>query len=694
MPGSDLTTRDLAALRSPVELMERQWAPCRHACPVHADVRKYLEHIAAGQWREAIDVIRDRLPYAAVCGRVCHHPCETNCRRGDVDGAVAIRELKRFVAESQGAGGATVHKAARQDKASVAIVGSGPAGMTAALDLARLGYRPVVFEKDAVAGGMPMTAVPQYRLPGEVLQMDIDWIVAHGVEIRTGERIGEGRTIQDLRREGFAAVLISTGLSSSRMLDLPGVKHPRVFPVLEFLRSARRGEALDIGQDVLVIGGGNVAMDAARSALRLGAAKVRAMCLESAEEMPAWEWEKREALEEGVAFIHRRGPVEIVVKEGRIVGVRARKVTAVFDAAKRFNPTYDDSDVIDIECDTVVFAIGQSANGDFLRGSGLDADARGRLAWNAATHQTSRPDVFAAGEIVTPPGAVVEACANGRRAGAAIDMFLSGKPIVLDDLLPDKIDKIPPSVGEKVIRAARAEAPSEPPQRRRASFDEVDHALSGEACAREARRCMGCGGGAEVLADKCAACLTCLRVCPFGIPKVADVARIDSAQCQACGICVAECPANAIIWRSREPDELAALARAAMANLPAGGRKTLAYVGGYRASPSDWRQAAAPACAAAEAAAGAAGANVAQHGPPANAAVYLHSTSRLGVADILRAFESGADRVVIVCRRDDRYPGVLERTRKRFEQARAMLKEIGFADDRLSLFVDGGENDS
>ena len=683
MRDADLTSKDVAAMGSPTEIMNREWAPCRHGCPVHADVRLYLEHIAEGRWRDAIDVIRERLPYAAVCGRICHHPCETNCRRTDVGGAVAIRELKRFVAEGQGAAGSTVRKPPRQDKARVAIVGAGPAGMTAALDLARLGYRPTVFERDAVAGGIPMTAVPQYRLPGEVLQIDIDWIASHGVEIRTGVQVGKDCAIQDLRKQGFAAVLIAVGLSNSRMLDLPGVKHPRVYPVLEFLRAVRRGERPQVGRDVLVIGGGNVAMDAVRSALRLGPARVRAMCLENAEEMPAWEWEKREALEEGATFLHRRGPVEIVVQGGEIVGVRARKVTAVFDADKRFNPTYDDSDVIDVECDTVVFAIGQSADGGFLQGSGLEKDARGRLVWNAATHQTSAADVFAAGEIVTPPGAVVEACANGRRAAAAMDLFLSGKPIVLDDSLPAKIDKIPAQTGEKVIRATRVEVPVEPPDIRRASLAEIDHTLDGESCAREARRCMGCGSGAEVLADKCAACLTCLRVCPFDIPKVTDVARIDSVMCQSCGICIVECPANAIVWRGREPGDLDARTKAAISRLPAGAKKTVGYVGGYRASAADWQTAALPAGKWGLSPFSAAENGDCPHFPATT--VYLHSTSRLGVVDILRAFESGAEAVVVVSRHEDRYPAAAERTRKRVEQARTMLKEIGFPEDCLRL---------
>ncbi|HUU31812.1 MAG TPA: FAD-dependent oxidoreductase, partial [Phycisphaerae bacterium] len=358
MREADLTSKDVARLSATTELMEREWAPCRDGCPVHADVRGYLEAIAEGRFGEAIDIIRANLAFAAVCGRICHHPCEANCRRRDVDEPVGIRELKRFVAELQGVAGSTIRKAPAQNKARVAIVGGGPSGMAAGLELAKLGYRPTVFEKFPVAGGIPMTAVPKYRLPRDVLQMDIDWICAHGVELETGVEIGKDKSIDALRREGFAAVLIATGLAKSRPLPMPGAEHPRVYPALSLLTDISFGRRVNLGEDVLVIGGGNVAVDAARSALRLGVSRVRMMMLESPEEMPAYSWEQDEAAEEGITLTHRRGPTEVLVRGGRIVGLKARKVTRVFDEKKRFDPRYDDSDVIEVECDTVVVAIG------------------------------------------------------------------------------------------------------------------------------------------------------------------------------------------------------------------------------------------------------------------------------------------------------------------------------------------------
>ena len=664
MRDGDLTRRDLQALGSPMALMQREWAPCRYHCPVHADVRAYIEAAACGRFGEAIDVIRRHLPFAAVCGRVCHHPCEANCRRNDVDEPVAIREVKRFVAETQGVAGATVNKVA-QDKAAVAIVGAGPAGLSAALDLARLGYRPTVFERFPVAGGIPATAIPQYRLPMEVVTIDVDWICAHGVEVVTGVAIGPDRSIDDLRGE-FAAVVIAAGLARSRRLEMPGAEHRRVTGVIEFLTALRFDEPVDAGDDVLVIGGGNVACDAARSAVRLGAARVRMMCLEDEQEMPAWEWERREAGEEGVEVIHRRGPVEVQVRDGEVVGVRARRVTRVFDDQERFDPQYDDTDAIDVACDTVILAIGQSADMGFTAGSGLATDARGRLVFDPATQQTNLPEVFACGEIVTPPGSVVEACASGRRAAAAVDLFCRGEAIRIDDTLPPFIEPIAPATAEKVLKVARAPVPTDAAEQRKRSFAVFEHTYAESAALCEARRCMNCGSGAEVLVDKCAACLTCLRVCPFDIPVVTDVARIDSTLCQACGMCVAECPANAIVARGREPDDLIAQTDRALARLD-GRPRIVAYVCGHHASADDWAGRSEPVAHVAE--------------------IYLPSTSRISAADLLGAVERGADAVFVIACTDgtDRYPTTARRTARRVEQARAMLAEVGLPADTVRL---------
>ena len=669
MLDGDLTSKDVAELESPCELMEREWSPCRHACPVHADVRGYVELIARGKWAEAIDLIRAALPFAAICGRICHHPCETDCRRWEVDEGVAVRELKRFVAELQGASGSTVHKAAKQDKAKVAIIGAGPSGMSAALDLAKLGYRPTVFEKFPIGGGIPATAIPKYRLPRDVIQMDVDWIVAHGVDLQTGVEIGKDKTVEDLRKDGFEAILVSVGLANSRMLPLPGSDHKRVHGVMDFLTELAFDRTPEIGKNVLVIGGGNVAVDGARSAVRMGAETVQMMMLESDEEMPAWDWEQTESLEEGIAFVHRRGPVEVVVKGGEIVGMKARKVTQVFDADGRFSPEYDDNDVIEIPCDSVIMAIGQMSDNGFAEGSDLQIDERGRLSYTPATQQTNAADVFACGEVVTGPGAAVEACASGQRAAKAIDMYLSGQTVEIDDTVPETFGKIDEKTAEKVIKTTRVKVPTDPPEDRRKVFAEFEHTLSEQEVLAEARRCMSCGSGAEVVIDKCAACLTCLRVCPFDIPQVTDVARIQSNLCQACGMCIAECPANAIIARGWDINELVDDTARAIAGMNGqAAKKIVAYVCGHHAPANAWS-------------------GSLEDALPNVAELYLPSMSRLGTNQMLKAFENGADGVIVVAGQigGDRYPGATERIRKRVEQVRELLGEVGLDPEQVQL---------
>ncbi len=671
MRDSDLTSSDLAELASPTELMTQLWAPCQYYCPVHADVRAYIELTAMGRFKDAADVVRQGLPFASVCGRICHHPCEANCRRCDVDEAVAVREVKRFICELTGAD-ATVHKAASQDKVKVAIVGAGPAGMAAALELARWGYQPTIFEKFPVPGGIPATAIPTYRLPRDVLKQDTDWILAHGVDLVANCEIGKDKTIADLQADGFEAVLVATGLANSRMLPLPGADNARVLGVLEFLTDTVFDRDPPIGQHVLVIGGGNVAMDAARTARRLGAT-VTLMCLENEEEMPAWDWERDEAHEEGVTFLFRRGPVEVLLDGDNIVSLKTRKVTRVFDDEGKFSPEYDDADIQDLPCDTVIMAIGQMADMGFTEGSELTTGDRGRLTYDPATHETNQAGVFACGEIVTAPGSAVEACASGQRAAAAMDLFLSGKTISIDDNLPPYIETIAEKTAELVRKVERHGVTVEDPTKRATNFDEVDHNFEEIIAMAEARRCMSCGGGAEVLVDKCAACLTCLRVCPFDIPVVTDVARIDSSLCQACGLCIGECPGNAIIARSWSADDERTNVQAKLAAL-SGERKIAAFICGHHAPAAAWT-------------------GELTDTIPGVAELYLPSISRLSAAQILHALEDGATGVIVVACNEgaDRYPTAPTRVAKRVAQVRDLLGEIGVNCEKVQFVTEADQ---
>ncbi len=667
MHQKDLQSQEIGPEGLTKWLLEKEWAPCRYGCPVHADVRTYIEHAACGDWEKAIDVIREQLPFAAVCGRICHHPCEDNCRRGDLEDPVAIREVKRFAAETQGAAGSSLHETKAHTGKKVAVVGAGPSGMSAALQLAKNGHMPVVFDRAEIAGGVPATIIPRYRLPLEVTRIDVDWICAHGVELRLGVEIGKDITIEQLlAAEEFDAVLIAVGLSSSRKLPLPGSDHPRVHTVMDFLRDTNRGDAPEIGKEVVVIGAGDVAMDAARTSLRLGAEKVKILCLENEEEIPAYEWEVREAREEGVEFIKRRGPVGIQLADtGDITGLTARKVTRVFDNEGMFAPAYDDSDVITVDADTVIFAIGQAPDPGYGRGSGLEIDERGRPNWSPDTYQTERENIFACGEIVTPPGSVVEACESGKRAAEAVHLYLSDETIELDRPLPYEIDALPEENADNILRRERMAVATLPPEERRCSFEVIDSTYPPDTAAFESRRCMSCGGGAEVLVDKCSTCLTCLRVCPFDAPLVTDVARIPAERCQACGICEAECPSNAIVMRRYNRGSLK---NQTACILGAGEETLVAYIGGFHASAAEWR-------------------GEAIEKVPGVAELYLTSTASISVSDLLFAFEKGAGGLIVIPCKDnnDRYPLTAARTARRVEQAGAMLREAGVDASRLQM---------
>jgi len=450
-----LSAEECAELESYRDLLKLEWPPCRATCPAHADIRGYLEAIGKGQYAEALEIIREVLPFPGACGRICHHPCERECRRNDVDEAPAIRPLKRFVAEYDYPDPPKIEPPV-QDKDKVAVIGAGPSGLTAALDLAKLGYKPTVFEKQPVAGGMLATAIPTYRLPKSVLQKDIDYILAHGIELKTGVEIGKDITMDKIRSDGFKAIIIAVGLSKSVTLPLDGADAKGVHLTLPFLEDFAFDRKPDIGKEVIVIGGGNVAVDVARCAVRAGADRVRMVCLENEEEQPAWSWEIEEGEEEGIETIHRLGPNRIVEEGGKVKGVEFKKVTRVFDEKGMFSPQYDEKEIKILDCDTVVFAIGQRGDTEFVKGSGVEMDERGRLIYNRDTSRTSAEDVFACGEIVTGPGAAVEAVANGRRAARAVDQYLSGKPIDLSEDLPPTIDKLTKEVIEKIPKVDRA----------------------------------------------------------------------------------------------------------------------------------------------------------------------------------------------------------------------------------------------
>lgn len=646
----------------------RPYSPCRAACPVKTDVQAYVGLIAQGRYIEAMEVIRSVNPIASVCSVICHHPCEQACRRCSIDEPLAVRHLKRFALEQA----ADYRRAKRRlvpktRGKHIAVVGSGPAGLTAASDLADLGYAVTVFERHPVLGGMLASAIPPYRLPREALQEDIDDVLAKGVEARTNCEIGRDISMEEILRQ-HDAVLLAAGLPQSRSLNIPGIDGPGVLLAIPFLEDAAFGRKPDVGKRVIVIGGGNVAVDVARTARRLGATEVRMVCLESAEEMPAWKWEVDEALEEGVTVSHRWGPKAVRRKDGKMEGLEVVKVRSVFDAEGRFNPSFDNDHTAFFEADSVIITIGQTTNLSFLKGTQVKLDERGRIAWNASTQMSSAGGVFVAGEIVTGPGSAIAAAASGHRAALAIHLYLQGNTV--EGSLPpeehEKIAPMPPVVVERISREQRLEVRHIAPEVRCDTFTHFEMGYDEEEALQEAGRCRGCGGGAVVDPRKCMACLTCMRVCPYGAPVVTSVSEIRPEYCQACGLCAPECPGQAISMVSYDVREFRDSMPAVVGKVDPG-RKEPAIVAFICTH------------------------HVGVHGfnLPGNIRVVpVHCVSRVDVLDLLRAFESGADGVAVVRCPDGlcKYRDIIPRVAARVERVRQIIGALGMSADRINMF--------
>lgn len=627
--------------------------PCTNACPVNTDVRGYLAAVARGDYAEACRLISATNPFPSVCAWVCPHPCEDNCRRAAVDSALAIRGLKRFAVEAAGAPDVRTTAPVNKTGKKVAVVGAGPGGLTAAYDLARQGHSVVIYERNNGPGGHFLTSLPVYRLPREMLKRDTDRILAAGVEVRTGVEVGKDITIDQLR-EQYDALVISVGLSSSKSLPLPGAGHPGVIMALPFLHKANVGEQQDIGSSVLVIGGGDVAMDVARTAVRLGAAEVKTICLESRGEMPAHEAEIEEALEEGVVLFNGYGPVEILIRDGVITGLKAQKVISVFDREGRFNPAFQPGEFLTIPCDTVIQAVGQAPDNSFLHRSGLAVDPRGGIATDRDTLKTSLPGVFTCGEVVTGPGPAIAAVASGHRAAELVNSFLSETPAAR----PDETEVIGP-LPEKVIKLiplqSRQDMPVKAPEGRKNSFLPYELGFDEKAALSEAGRCLNCGLGAQVDPEKCAACLTCLRVCPYQVPVVDGLAGMPPEGCQACGVCAALCPADAISVENLGMDSVKSA-------LDAISEKTgqVVFVGRdtYHEKIHDLKNA---------------------------TAIILPTASALRLEWILSAFENGAAEVAVVQDKKDSHHAVSEQYLKGLiARAQSLLDAAGISAARLS----------
>jgi len=481
-PTGALTDKDL-----PPGDREEVLLPCVSACPGGVDIPRYIDLIKKGNYAEANAVIREKVPMPGILGMVCFHPCEDACRRSELNEPMSICGLKRFSYEQGYDPLQPVSKESTGKK--VAVVGGGPAGLSAAYYLSLAGHGVTIYEGEEKLGGMLRYAIPDYRLPQEVVDNELKVLTDIGVEFMTGTRIGAEIPIEDLK-DNFDAVYIATGAGKSKRIPLEGSEMDGVLWGIEFLKSVKKDEIGTISGNVVVIGGGNVAMDVARTAIRFGASDVRIACLESRDIMPAWEWEIDEALEEGVVLNTSWGPSKITGDE-KATGIELKKCTSVFDAQGNFAPAYDEAETKTLPADMIILAIGQDADISYAKDLNLKTE-KGCVVIDSITCCSSEPGLFAGGEAVTGPASVVQAMADGSSAAGAIDKFLGGTGEIVEPLVaPEEAD---PFIGkmEQFAEMGKVKPSKASMDERKSSFCLVENCLSEEEATEEASRCLRC----------------------------------------------------------------------------------------------------------------------------------------------------------------------------------------------------------
>ncbi|RJQ32560.1 MAG: FAD-dependent oxidoreductase [Actinobacteria bacterium] len=631
------------------------YPPCQANCPVNTDVRGYVAAIGRGDYAEAYRLITEKNYFPSVCGRVCPHPCQDDCRRACIDKGISVAGLKRFVSDYVNQNKLFLGKPSKKSGKKVAVIGAGPAGLTAAADLAKAGHKVTIYEKSKKAGGMLAYGVPNFRLTQNTLDEDISRIIKLGVQLKTGVDIGKTTKFGDLVKK-YDAVLISVGLALSRSIPIPGVDNADVLMAIPFLKAANTGKPLKTGKRVVVVGGGDVAMDVARVAKRTGGKEVTVLCLESDKEMPAHIWEIEEAKEEGIKIYPAFGPKAIQVKAGKITAMDFVKCTSVFDKNGAFAPKFNEKVKKRVPADTVIMAIGQGSDLSLLDGSNVKLNERGQLITNPKTLQTSNPKVFGAGEVAKGPGAAINAIAHAHQVAESVDNYLRSKKAGFSVSEYEKLGGLPDRLKTFIDPQEVAKPSMRPAKERVRDYKVFEGTLKEKEAISEAHRCLSCMDGAVVDADKCAACITCVRVCPYEVPVFKDnVAYIDPQECQACGFCAADCPAEAIKMNVLSATELNERIQQAVK-----GKNILALSCEYSFNGLKPKL------------------------DKKTAQVTVPCVGRVSYTNLMKAFEAGFKKVNIVCLDNEcRHKDGLEYIKRRAAYVNERLKELGFDDDSV-----------
>lgn len=504
--------------RNREDVAEEGTAPCKTACPAHIGVQGYIKLAAEGRYMDALELIKKENPFPAVCGRICPHDCENNCTRGEIDEPVAIDDIKRFIADQELKKEMRFIPEKRHEYSNkIAVIGSGPAGLSCAYYLAVEGYQVTVFEKEKQSGGMLMLGIPAFRLEKDVVEAEIEILRELGIEFRNGVEIGKDITLDQLREQGYQAFYLAVGAQGGRSLGIEGETAENVISGIEFLRGVNQGKGKKLSGKTVVIGGGNVAVDVARTAIRQGSKQVEMYCLESRKEMPALDEEVEEAERESISFHNGWGPKRILIENGRVTGVEFMQCISVFDENHRFAPKYDENNIIQVTADTVLLSIGQAIEwGGLLENSKAKTGRGNTVMADTVTYQTAQPDVFAGGDCLTGPKFAIHAIAAGKEGAISIHRYvqpgqdmLNGrdrrdyKAFDKDNVVVDGYDSTP---RQRAIQRSDG-----------IGYQDARTTFTEDQMRKETERCLGCGA-----------------------------VQVDSYMCIGCGLCTTRCKFDAI----------------------------------------------------------------------------------------------------------------------------------------------------